>query len=193
MSASLQILKLEVWGCVESRSSVEAPGVGRRPREARRGIAFPVEPRPRPQLCTQLQSRPSLGPWRTSLTQCRNTCGFFCNLCNLPTGITRRWLHVFLLLQTRWGVTANVPGRDGGFVLRSKRVGERRWNALLNVVRSRRHAGSCVEAQPSCLVNWLRPWKRHLGTEFCQIAISVQKREIWGVVVREQNLKTTSR
>lgn len=107
--------------------SVKVKGFNYPSSEVYCGIPFPVELRPFPQLCTELQSCSSLESWQTSLTQCRNTCGFFCNLCNLNKGIMRRWLHVFLIFQTQWDVTMNVSCRNGCFVLRNKCVGERWW------------------------------------------------------------------
>lgn len=54
----------------------------------------------------------------------------FVNFVIVIKGIMRRWLRAFLVFQTHWDVTMTVSCRDGCFVLRNKRVGER-WNVLL--------------------------------------------------------------
>lgn len=130
---------------------------------------------------------------KISLTQCRNTCGFFfffCNLCNLTKGIMRRWLHFKKIFQIYWDVTMNVNCRNC-FVLRNislwgKRMKMYYWEFYTfigkwdYVLKHNPHASqltTMIEIPPQ---NWIMP-----NHHFC-----LGMRDL-GIVREELDLKTS--
>lgn len=62
------------------------------------------------------------------------------------------WCFFFLLFPTHWDVTVTVSCRDGCFIGRKQRGGERGWNVLLSGGRVHGQAGPCVGASPRTLM-----------------------------------------